>query len=295
MSLSRQVRPALVTIGALAGLVVVLSGFQLALGSGGHTSQARTPEFFTWSAFASMGVVGYAFVFLRTVRMVRPLSRASLAVSLAAYAVVCGIVLAALTGHGPPGGLPTVGFVMPPLYLVAEIAAAPSVLTVWLVHARLRQLDDTLRQAEPAGALAHLVSAKADLGRCLSALSLIASTGLVNTAMLRRAYLAQGMKPEVFPATTVLLYGAGVTAIVALIYIPVHLRWRDSALTLVETVYPVPADARPSEDWMNGRVRLRDLAGVDAPLTRTLSAAFGILAPLATSLVGVYLPGLKPT
>lgn len=290
MPLSHQVRPALVTIAALAGLVAVVTAIQLGLASGGHAAEARSPEFFTWSASAAIGVVVYAFVFLRTLRMVRPPSRVSLVVSLVAYLGVCLFVLAALTGHGPPGGLPTIRLVMPPLYAVAEVAAAPSVLTVWLVHARLRQLE----RAEPASALAQLVTAKADLGRCLTALSLIASTGLVNTALLRAAYLAHGMQPEAFPATTVLLFGAGVTAIVALVCIPVHLRWRDAALALVDAVYPLPADARPTEDWANGRARLRDLAGVDAPVTKTLSVAFGILAPLATSLLGVYLPGLKP-
>ena len=294
MSILRQSRPALVTIATLIGVGLVLLAFQAALGSGGHTAQARSPEFLAWSAAASVGVVVYAFVFGRTVRMVRPASRASLAVSLVAYVIVCGFVLAALTGHGPPGGLDTVRLVMRPLYGVAEIAAAPSVLTVWLVHARLRQVDDTLRRAQPEGLLTELVSAKADLGRCLAALSLIASTGLINTAVLRKAYLAQGMAPELFPSTTVLLYGAGLTAIVALIYVPAYLRWRDEAAELVKAVYPTPADARPSEDWANGRARLRELIGIDVPVSKTLAAAFGILAPLATSLLSVYLPELKP-
>ncbi|WP_196425758.1 hypothetical protein [Amycolatopsis camponoti] len=281
------------TIAALAGLILVLESFQLGLGAGGHAAQARAPEFLAWSTFASIGVIGYAFVFLRTVRLVRPLSRASLVMSLVAYLAVCGVVLFALSGHGPPGGLETVRRVMPPLYAVAEVAAAPSVLTVWFVHTRLRQLDTALLRGKPGDVLVQVVSLKTELGRCLTALSFIASTGLVNTALLRKAYLTEGMKPEVFPATTVLLYGAGVTAIVTLIYVPAHLRWRDHAVALVEAVYPVPADARPTEDWADGRARLRELAGVDAPLTKTLAAAFGILAPLVTSLFGVLLPGLK--
>jgi hypothetical protein len=296
VSLIRQSRPALATVAALAGLLAVLLTVQAALGSGGHTAVARSPEYFAWSAFVSVGVVIYVQVFVRTVRVVRPPSRAVLAVSVIAYLLVGGAVLTMLTGHGPAGTLETVPLVMRPLYAVAEVAGAPAVIGLWLVHARLHQVDHLLRQwpERSDGVLAELLTSRTDLGRCLAGLSLIASTGLINTAALRKAHLAHGLQPEQFPSAFVLLYGAAVTAIVALIYVPAFLAWRERATNLINTVYAVPADARPSEEWTSGRARLSELVGVDATVAKTLTAAFGILAPLATSLLSIYIPGLKP-
>ncbi|MFE9689135.1 hypothetical protein [Micromonospora sp. NPDC005806] len=296
MSLIRQSRPALATVAALAGIVGVQRTVQAALGSRGHTAVAQSPEFLAWSAFVSVSVVIYIHVFVRTVRVVRPPSRAVLAVSIIAYLLVGGVVLKLLTGHGPAGTLDTVPLVMRPLYAVAEVAAAPAVIGLWLVHARLRQVDHLLEQwperSDPV--LTELLRSRTDLRRCLAGLSLIASTALINTAALRKAHLAYGLRPEQFPSALVLLYGAAVTAIVALIYVPAFLAWRERATNLISTVYPVPADARPSEEWTSGRARLSDLVGVDATVAKTLGAAFGILAPLATSLLSVYIPELKP-
>jgi len=294
-SLIRQSRPAIVTVVTLVGLFGVLLAFQAALSSGGNTKVAQSPEFFTWSAFASVSVVIYVQVFTRTVALVRPPSTAVLVVSIVAYLLVAAVVFAMLTGYRIEGALETVPLAMRPLYVVAEIAAAPAVLGLWLTHARLQQFDQQLSQwAEKSEALlAELMTSRANLGRCLAGLSFIASTGLINTAALRTAYLAHGVPSGKFPSSAVLLYGASITTIVALIYVPAFLAWRERVTHVIDMVYPTPTDARPTEEWTNGRARLRELLGADTTIGRTLGTASGILAPLAVSFLGLYIPELQ--
>jgi hypothetical protein len=284
----RQAGAALVTIATVAGAAAVLGLVQWALGRGGHTATARSPEYFTWSAVVVVGVVIYFHVFARTFSHVRPPSRAAFLISVGAYVVLAGLVIVMLTGKAPAGTLPTVPSVMRPLYLVAELCAAPAVLTLWLAHARLRQI-----RLKAPGALDSLLTIRADISRSLTALSLIASSGLINTAVLRRAHLAHGLKPELFPIALVLVYGAALTGVVALVCIPAFLAWRDRALALINAVYPLPKDARPSEAWSDGRARLTALVSPDVTVGKTVSVALGVLAPLGTALLAYYLPELK--
>ncbi|MBB5856708.1 hypothetical protein ACFQ05_27850 [Amycolatopsis umgeniensis] len=74
---------------------------------------------------------------------------------------------------------------------------------------------------------------------------------------------------------------------------PVLRAWKTRCVRLVDEIYPLPPDARPSEDWLAGRARLTQLLGSDTTVGKTVTAAFGILAPLAVSVLAVVLPGLK--
>ena len=292
-----QIRPALTTLLALAVALGAMAAIQAVLGSGGHEKVARSPEFVVWSALAAVSVTIYAQVFVRLVGSApgwARRARTGLVAPILAYALVAAIVFFLLTGRGPQGTLETVPLVMRPLYAIALTAGAPAVLGLWLVHGQVRVLGVRMKQAgEAKDVLRELLDTRADLGRCLAGLSLIASTGLINTAALRKAYLAHYLSPEQFPSELVLLYGAGITVIVALIYVPAFLAWRDRARAFIDQVYQLPPDARPAQDWSEGRARLRELLGADATVAKTLAAAFGILAPLATSLVGVFVPELQ--
>jgi hypothetical protein len=284
----RQASAAVVTIASLVGLTIVFTVVQWVLGWGGHIATARSPEYITWSAVVSVGVVIYWHVFARTRAHVCAPSRGALAISVVAYVILAVLVLFLLTGRASVGPLPTVPWLMRPLYLVAEFCAAPAALTLWLAHTRLQQIH-----LDAHGALDDLLTVRADIGRSLTGLSLIVSTGLINTAVLRQAQLVHGLKPELFPTTLVLVYGAVLTGIVALIYIPAFLAWRDRAIALINVVYPVPKDARPTEEWSGGRTRLTELISPDVTVGKTVRAALGILAPLATGLLAYYLPELK--
>ncbi|HEX6359910.1 hypothetical protein [Actinophytocola sp.] len=250
-----------------------------------HATIARSPEYVTWSVFASVGVVIYWHVFARTRVHINAPSRTAFVVSAIAYVIFAGLVLLLLTGRAPAGTLP---WVMRPIYLVAEFCAAPAVLTLWLSRPRLQKI-----RLHGPGALNNLLTIRCDISRSLIGLSLIASTGLINTAVLRKAHIAHGLEPELFPVALILAYGGVLSGIVALIYIPAFLTWRDKATALVNTAYPVPKDAQPTEEWTDGRTRLTELISPENPITKTVGTALSILAPFATAVLAYYLPDLN--
>ncbi len=90
-----------------------------------------------------------------------------------------------------------------------------------------------------------------------------------------------------------LLYGAFFTVISMALYIPVFVAWRTRCRSFVDRIYPLPADARPAEDWTSGRARLGQLLGIEQTVAKNLTAAFGLLSPLATSVLSVVITSPK--
>ncbi|WP_410676523.1 hypothetical protein [Amycolatopsis sp. cmx-4-68] len=74
---------------------------------------------------------------------------------------------------------------------------------------------------------------------------------------------------------------------------PTFFTWRTRCLLFVDQCYPLPADARPTAAGVEGRTRLISLLGADVTVAKSLTAAFGLLAPLAVSVLSVVVPGLK--
>jgi hypothetical protein len=72
------------------------------------------------------------------------------------------------------------------------------------------------------------------------------------------------MAPADYPTAGVIFYGAFLAAMLALLYVPVHLKWRASAEVLREALYPIPAGGRPDANWSEGRKRLSELLTLDA-------------------------------
>lgn len=141
--------------------------------------------------------------------------------------------------------------------------------------------------------LSDLIDCRRNQSTCLTALAILVSVAVVDTGAQRRAFLATGVRPELFPAEAVLLYGALLTLASLLLYVPVFISWRTHGQRFVDEIYPLPADARPSDDWVAGRARLGQLLGTDASIARNLTAAFGILVPLGASVLSIVIPGLK--
>lgn len=51
---------------------------------------------------------------------------------------------------------------------------------------------------------------------------------------------------------------------------------------MINTEYPIPKDARPTEEWSSGRARLAELVSPDVTVGKTVSTALGIPSPLDT-------------
>jgi hypothetical protein len=124
-------------------------------------------------------------------------------------------------------------------------------------------------------------------------LAVLLTVGVVQTGVLRQALLAAGYPTEQFPASWLLLHGAFLAAVLLLVYLPFFLAWRSYVTGLVEVFYPVPEAGLPTDDWIGDRERLERILQGNSTLKQNLSAAFGVLAPLGGSLMGLVLPGLK--
>lgn len=285
-------------LGAFAGLGSLT---RAVLGSHGNRALAETGEFGVWSLLIGASAVLFAFLFAHSLHLTDWRRVAGVAVwkPALAYGIFAAILFTFQWKTGSPIGnlKPTTAIgVSRTLLVLGLIAAAPAVLGLWLNHTRLRRISrvfDGEERAQAADVLGELLECKRANGICLAVLALIVSTAVIDAGAQRRAFLATGTPKEAFPPESVLLYGALFTAISLLLYVPVFLAWKTRCLRLVDEVYPLPSDARPGEDWLAGRARLTQLLGTDATVGKTVTAAFGILAPLAASVLSVVLPGLK--
>ncbi|WP_181771121.1 hypothetical protein [Amycolatopsis pittospori] len=287
-------------LGAFAGLGLLT---RTVLASRGNRALADSGEFVVWSLLIAASAVLFAFLFAHSVPLTAWLRLAGVAVwkPALAYVVFAAILFAFQWKIGSPIGdlKPTTAIgVSRTLLALGLVAAAPAVLGLWLNHTRLRRISrvldgETTERERAVDVLGELLECKRANGSCLMVLALIVSTAVIDAGAQRRAFLATGTPKEAFPPEGVLLYGALFTAISLLLYVPVFLAWKARCLRVVDEIYPLPADARPTEDWQAGRARLTHLMGTDNTVGKTVTAAFGILAPLLTGVLSVVLPGLK--
>ncbi|WP_020666031.1 hypothetical protein [Amycolatopsis nigrescens] len=299
----RRLLPALTSLG---GVVVFLGCgllVQVVLASGGNTAVARSPEFVLWSGLVAATAVIYALLYSRSKDLAanwRARTGVPVWQPLVIYVLVASIVVAGLWTANGVAALPpvSVAWVSRALVVCGVAAAAPAVLGLWLAYARLRLISELLNGgAQPPrradDVLADLLDCRRSLSRGLATLSMIVSTAVVDAGAQRKAFLANGVSEKRFPADAVLMYGALFTAVFLLIYVPTFLAWRKRCLLFTDVVYPLPADARLTEEWAAGRSRLAQLLGTEASVAKNLTTAFGILAPLATSALSIVIPGLK--
>jgi hypothetical protein len=299
----RHLLPALTTLSSLAGFVAVVFVVQAVLAHGGHGAVARSPEFLLWSALIAVTVVVYGLLFTWSLPLAagwRRLIAVPVWQPLALYVALGSCVLVFLWVALAPAPYSQVNNapITRGMLVLGLVAAAPTVLGLWLIYARLRLVAQLLagetsvtRRADDL--LADLLGCRQGMSSCLAFMSIIVSTALVDAGALRKALLSHGVTEKQFPAEAVLLYGAFFTLITLLIYVPAFLTWRSRALAFVDVLYPLPADARPSEGWTADRARLIQLLGTEAAVSKNVTSAFGILAPLGTSVLSVVIPGLN--
>jgi hypothetical protein len=293
--------PALATLFALAGFAGLSFLVRAIVAAGGN--QAAASAFSIWSSLVAASAVVFALVFCHALPLATGWREVGVRAlwPVAAYVVFAAMVTTFLWAGGgvltqlrPPAVLP----VSRVLVVLGLIAAAPAVLGLWLVHTRLRRISERLSgPTEPptraVDVLEDLLGCRRAIGTCLTVFALIVTIATVDSGAQRKAFLATGTPPERFPPEWVLLYGALFTALSLLLYVPAFVAWRTRCRRLIDELYPLPADVRPSADWVDGQARLTQVLGADLTVGKNLTAAFGILAPLATSVLAVAIPGLK--
>ncbi|MEV6242622.1 hypothetical protein [Lentzea sp. NPDC051838] len=288
---------------AVAGLVA-FTGLASLVGAIVVPNGKGAFEFSVWSALVAASAVVFAFLFFHALPQATGWREAGVRGRgpLLCYVAFAGAIMAFLWagGGGPLAQLqPTAALkVSRVLVLLALTAAAPTVLGLWLVATRLRRMSEALEgPTDPPtradAVLAGLIDCRRSIGVCLTVLATIVTIAVVCSGAQRKAFLATGIPQEKFPPEWVLLYGALFTAISLFLYVPTFVAWRTRCLLFVDQCYPLPDDARPTADWVDGRARLTSVLGADVTVSKSLTAAFGLLAPLAVSVLSVVVPGLK--
>jgi hypothetical protein len=177
--------------------------------------------------------------------------------------------------------------------IIVAIAVAPTLGTLWIIRFRVGELArrEAIQSDEGAARIGELLALRRMAATALSILAAIISLTVINTGQLRHSYLAAGaLQPEEWPIAGVILYGAFFAGLLALLYVPVHLRWRDSAEALREALYPIPSHGRPDAEWSEGRKRLSDLLLLDMGVPGVLGTIFTVGSPLLISLLGYLVP-----
>jgi lysylphosphatidylglycerol synthetase-like protein (DUF2156 family) len=194
------------------------------------------------------------------------------------------VVPAALPSRGsPPVPLPNLGLRLAVVYLAVILAAAPGTIAMYRIWEACQRGD---------GEVADLVAWRSILQSQLAALGALIALGTLTTAALRNALLAAfTTRPDDFPAEYVLLFGAGLTVVVALLYAPPSERLRRRAQAMVDEAFPVPNQLEG--DWQQQLQRRRDLSAVlrtDEMIHNSIQNALIIGGPLITSALTLLVP-----
>ncbi len=305
----RRIRPAVDAVVAIVAIVLVARYLSAVDGTGpNHRSYGELLEYRVWAALAATSLVVWVLLVGRTLHIaLRPLRDNDLPWSVRlqrglAPLFMYGVVLWALVlGAVPLAGIGLVDPLAPELghraFLLVTagvLAAGPPVVGMWQTYGRLRELSMAIAGRAggwtPSRFLAELRETWRHAQRCLAVLSILVALGTVLVGAFRNTLLAAGYTAKELPGSVVLLYGAFFTVLSLIVYVPLFIAWRSRVTDYIDRIYPLPDDGRPSEEWMAGRARLLTLLGADITLARNLTAAAGILAPLATSVLAVFVP-----
>jgi hypothetical protein len=163
-----------------------------------------------------------------------------------------------------------------------------------LAQTRLR----TLRRGTPtevaegrAGpVVVELLWLRTALLRFLTGFAVIITGATLAAGAVRAVILADGVAPDKFPGNEVLIYGAVMTAVSALIFVPSYLAWQDAVAYLRDQLFPFPDSGMPTHEWSQGRSDFDTMLSARSSAGSVFTAAFGILAPLAGSLLTALIP-----
>lgn len=178
------------------------------------------------------------------------------------------------------------------------IAGVPWLALVWLALLRLRQQPTTTAQ-DAVGRVDALLRAWKLLSECVFAFVTFVVIAIVTTGTVRAAWvqfaeqqLTRDEAATQFPDSYVLLYGLYFSVLMAAVTVPLVASYRRRAKEFVDARYPVPSDARISQDGVDSRSRLEGVLNLSVTIIRTPIAIFAVFTPLITSALATVVPTL---
>jgi hypothetical protein len=177
------------------------------------------------------------------------------------------------------------------------IAGAPWIISVWLAHERLHAVGELLQSdagngddAQIEGTTTQLLRLWTNIEHAIIALTAIVITSVVTTGTLRESLVAFNGEDDAPPATDVLAQGGYFAVLIAIAVLPLIAAYQNQAGKLLDATYP--RSFKMGEEDAGARKRLAHTLHIDVPLLRSPLAALGVLAPLLTSALTVYIPQL---
>jgi hypothetical protein len=279
-----------------AGGAVVL----LLLGSGSTPDSRRfvmSPGFLPW---ASVIAVQAAFWTVVTVPLWREVihayHEAKPARTIWAVPAVFVLLLVVLALGSPARDLDWPLFAHHVKVWVLTAAAAiavgvPAIFGICIVQDRVRR--DTPRR-EDVSDIRLAVDARAQIKRFLGLAGTAIGLAVLASGALQRAVVPLFIEETLFPSSSVLLYGAFFTAILAAVYLPAHLSLRRLCADLRDAWYPLHDMPDPTATdfaaWVDGRKRLDGLTQFDMTFAQQLQAAIFVSIPLLSGILGSLIP-----
>ncbi len=292
---------ALGAIGFSLGIAVARVG----VGETPHSAAfAKTAEFSVWSAVTGFEVALWAICWTKANGIGREIRSRLPKASIWPFIAVIVALVAALrfalllypTLHTPVYGMPIRQAI---LQSMGILAAAPALFGIWRIQAWLRspaaEIPSPLANVRPLSGrlISDITFARETLKRLLLILSLMIGAVVFATGSLRSALIAAGTTPSRFPATSVVLFGALFTAMLALLFAPAYVELRDFQRRIRDFISRIPDDGIPPESWYLERERLSALLQLDSSSLEAIRSATLLLGPFFTALVTLFVHDLK--
>ena len=286
----------------VAALVLGAGVYILLRADSGHTvaSQrfASRPEFDVWTWIYAAYAAAAASVGFATFPAFKALSQATGRRATVTAVATC-VAIATLAVVFNPDELSAYS----PLWLqydrvaIANLAclafAIPSLSGLLLIHTHTitvrRQTVPCAAEGRAAMVVVEPLWLRTALQRFLVSFGVLISIGVTAVGALRGALVADGVPADKIPPTIIIAYGAAITGLAALLFVPTYVSWQGLVFDLRDQLHPIPENGLPSHDWHQGRSDFDALLSARLTPGSIFAAAFGILAPLASSLVTVLL------
>jgi hypothetical protein len=208
---------------------------------------------------------------------------AAIAITVFSVAAIAFFSHASQISHVSPIAVPFSKVRFSIIFLANAVAAAPSSITMYRIGAACRN---------GTGCLKDLITWRTILQSQLTRLSALVILGTLTTAALRKAVLAVSTAhPSDFPAEYVLVFGAGLTILLFIVYVPSSQRLKQRAQEIVDNKFPVPNVL--DSDWQEQMQRRRDLATIlkiDETDRDLIQTTLTIGGPLITTIISLLIP-----
>jgi hypothetical protein len=290
----------------MASLLVALAAagagmLLLRLGSG-HTPAsehfADSPQFDIWTAVVTGLLAAASAIGVSAWPAFRTLARATgRRAVIGAFGIWLAVGLLLAVGSGGLSAEASLWLAQLRIGMVSVAVGAlniPSFFGLVLAQTRLRTLRrgtlTDVAEGRAGSVVVELLWLRTALLRFLTGFAVIVTGATLAAGALRAVLLADGLAPAKAPVTEVLAYGGFLTALSALIFVPAYLAWQNAVAYLRDQLFPFPANGMPSHDWSQGRSDFDTMLSARSSAGSVFTAAFGILAPLAGSLLTALIP-----